>query len=434
MHADPDGDREPNRPLPARHLLRFEAKQDVNHIDVDWRPDWLRRGRRNQKTAIVPSGALSLHDGVPTHIILHVIGVSKEPAEGKPEKISNIGSAINEFLGKTNTGGIHYIVDIDGHVLKMCPETSGVSHSNTSFWRDETVMNRRSVGIEHAYAGYSDAHPAAQLRATADLLGALKTKFSIDGRNIAGHGEVRCISTDEALDSLAVRTAKGERTAEQKKLVKKIEDAKRASLKQANETHKKKKKEFDEVLSESEIAEKVIAYVETKNLKFNYESKWGSALHPSGRLVTCPGVMFRWGYLADRGVVPDPASVDLDVDWAHTAYAGIYATAETPPLRLRIGDDDGTKKWGGKVRVNFSPGSPVRELHDDLRAIGYAVPIGLWNGDGHEFSGLLKNAVKAFKARYMQTEPTNKTLHGEVDTAAAEMIKRVVAAYGRGPM
>src|SRR5690606_34893515 len=102
------------RPAPARHQLRDEPKSSIRHVDVDWRPDWLRRGRRNGKVDIHPSGGYKLHGDKPTYIVLHSIGVP----DNRP--VSNIGSAINTFLDNNDNGGIHYIVDVDGHVVKLC--------------------------------------------------------------------------------------------------------------------------------------------------------------------------------------------------------------------------------------------------------------------------------------------------------------------------
>jgi N-acetyl-anhydromuramyl-L-alanine amidase AmpD len=419
MHDDEENTSK--RPAPARHQLRKDPKLPVNHVDVDWRPDWLRRGRNNsRKVDIHPSGGNDLHGGKPTYIVLHSIGVP----DGKP--VSIIGSAINTFLDNDDNGGVHYIVDVDGHVVKMCPDTRGLAHANTARWRDKEGLNRRSVGIEHAWT-QPDVHPRAQIRATTDLVRAIKREFGIDGRNIAGHGEVRCISDDESLDSTAIRATP--RTAEQQQRVKQIEDSKRAKLKAENE-RAKSKNQTDKIKTDAQIEAEVQSHVKSKNLGFDYDFQWGLALHPNSRLTSCPGRHFDWAYLATREIVPDPWREELPDGWKKAAYSGVFELDKD--LELRLDDDDHGQVWGGAPR-QWQAGSPVRELHDDLTAIGYTIPIGSMNDDGHQYTKLLEIPVKAFKARYMQ-DTIKKHVDGRVDVATAEMIKRVVAAYARGPI
>jgi N-acetyl-anhydromuramyl-L-alanine amidase AmpD len=362
------------RPPPARARLIDDAQLGVRHVEIDWRPDWLRRGRvrvfdkdAQGKTTrsriephVGPSGSEVMHGGKPTHIVLHNIGGD------------DIGSALTKFTSGKGSGGIHYLVDLDGHVIKLCPETHGVSHADESSWRGKKGLSRRSTGIEHATNEAGETYPPAQMRATLDLLRQLKAHFEIDGRNIVGHGEVRCIDPKEVPVFNADKTA------------------------------------------------------------LAYDPDWGLALHPHARLTSCPGVRFPWGYFAARGVVPNPADTPLPEKWDETAYGGFFVSPDVP--NLCEGDDDGREFWGGARQSHVHRESrPIRELYDDLRAIGYPIPIGAWNNHGGEFIGILGLAIRAFKARYMQDRADDADAR-QVDRETAATIKRVLAAYARGPV
>lgn len=413
------------RPAPARHLLRFDPKAGINQVDVDWRPDWLRRGRQNGATYIRPQGSRELRDGRPSHVVLHAIG------NPEANKVSNIGAAISEFVNKSGTGGVHYIVDVDGHVVKMAPDLQSLAHSNTSTWRGVSSLNRCAIGIEHAWDTPPDPFSKDMIRATADLLRSLKSEFAIDGRNIAGHGEVRCIEDkDESPDNIAVRTDAASRTPEQAQRVAKLDAYKRDKLIAQNDKNRAKGK-LDKILSQDEIETRVAAHIKSKDLGFDYDPSWGLALHSSARLVSCPGRDYRWPDLVRWGLVPDPDLSELPGDWATTAYSGIFS--HSPDIQLRDQDDDTISLFGANTPQGFT-GTPVRELHDDMIAIGYALPLVAWNGNGHKYTHLLMNVVKGFKARYMPSLNPKANAYGRVNIEIAMMIKRVRAAYDRGPI
>ncbi|KIG17340.1 hypothetical protein DB30_03397 [Enhygromyxa salina] len=418
-----DEEYEQTRPPPARHQL-LPTGTGVTNVEVDWRPDWLRRGRKDNDIHIRPAGSNEMKDGRPTHIVLHSIGIPQL------DNVSNIGAAFIEFFEKTGNGGVHYIVDADGHVVKMCPESRALHHADTAFWRGTKSINSHAIGIEHGWSSPPDANPKQQMRAVRNLLQALKAAFGIDGRNIAGHGEVRCIGESEASLSTALYTAPANRTQEQKELVKRIEDKKRDALVARND-HYREKGQTSKILTDAQIAQKVAAHLRSAKLSYEYDFSWGLALHPSARLVTCPGPYFGWAYLAARGVVPDPTLVELPDDWHQSAYSGIFGHSEA--ISLRIGDNDLAQVWNGKPQPDIL-GSPILELHEDLRFIGYTIPTDPTqaNGSGHVFSKMLEMAIKAFRTRYMQDprpKITTKPAYGQVDKATAAMVRRVRLAY-----
>jgi N-acetylmuramoyl-L-alanine amidase len=42
----------------------------------------------------------------------------------------------------------HYVVDEDGSVLRWAPQERRAWHAGVSYWRGNTKLNRRSIGIE----------------------------------------------------------------------------------------------------------------------------------------------------------------------------------------------------------------------------------------------------------------------------------------------
>ncbi len=395
------------RPTPARARLLPNPTTGVNDVEVDWRPDWLRRGRSQEKktfkTDIVPSGKQDVHGGAPTHVVLHqTSGAKAKP--GEPKNVHIIGAALNQFMNREGTGGVHYIIDYDGHVIKMCPDIRALSHANVAEWRGVASLNRRSVGIEHCHCGDDAEFPAEQIRASRNLVRQLKQAFGIDGRHIVGHGEIRCIEDGEAKLNTLVRTPPGSRTAQDEKDLADIRARKSKELKQKKPS-----------ISSTELDAAVEKYIESLDLGFDYDFEQGHALHPHSRLGSCPGVDFDWRGLADAKIVPAwPQPFEPDDEWKKSNYGGIFTVEK-------------------KLESNASAsarGPHIRELHDDLRAIGYAIPLYAANEDGQLFTAFLANAVRAFKARHMQ----DLRLNDDVDATVAWTIKAVVAEYSRGPI
>jgi N-acetylmuramoyl-L-alanine amidase len=87
----------------------------------------------------------------------------------------------------------HYVVDEDGAVLRLVPETRCAFHAGVSYWRGHGALNGRSIGIEivnpgHAW-GYRD-FPVLQLSAVCDLCLAVLSRHPIPARNVVAHSDV----------------------------------------------------------------------------------------------------------------------------------------------------------------------------------------------------------------------------------------------------
>jgi len=350
---DPRGD--DHRPPPglARLVAAADPAMPVNHVEIDWRPDWLRRVRARKPgssrlSACVVPGRYELRGGAPTHVVLHNTGgyTNSPPAQ--------IGPALNKFMtpwvaGRPSWHGIHYLIDYDGHVVKMCPEHCGMGHCGPSYWRGAERLNFCSIGIEHVHHNDDTHFPKQQLSASLDLVAKLKAAFAIDGRDIVGHGEV------------------------------------------TTEKHPR-----------------------------------SGTILSRHKLVSCPGPRFDWARFAARDIVPNYPAVDLG-DWRATAYSSFF---QEPDRALRERDSDARRRWGG---VTYPASAPlrgiIRELHEDLRAIGYLLPAGRYNPNDAVFTLQLSRVVKAFRARYLSPSDVDlNRIPGTVDEPLAKLIKQVVAA------
>jgi N-acetyl-anhydromuramyl-L-alanine amidase AmpD len=199
----------PSRPAPAPHAYLFATAETRGRVvrqvmTVDWKPDWVSRWHPVIRPMRVGRDGRAIRE-----VILHI-------TEGPI-----MGAAVREFLyvqkkskqGKLrdNTKGIHYIVDIDGHVVKMLHERHGGFHAahltgvhaaafGTESSRPEVA--KTSIGIEHAAAAGQE-WPAEQREGSLDLVRQLMDHHGLEPWNIVGHNDV---IIKKSLDGLPLDT------------------------------------------------------------------------------------------------------------------------------------------------------------------------------------------------------------------------------------
>jgi N-acetylmuramoyl-L-alanine amidase len=100
---------------------------------------------------------------------------------------ATIAPALGEFLGGDRSP--HYLLDVDGHLVKMASEVESASHAGVSRWAGVTGVNGTSVGIETVHTG-SGAYPTEQIASLLSLLDDLTTRFGIAKHHIVGHEDV----------------------------------------------------------------------------------------------------------------------------------------------------------------------------------------------------------------------------------------------------
>ncbi|HEY0646509.1 N-acetylmuramoyl-L-alanine amidase [Phenylobacterium sp.] len=94
----------------------------------------------------------------------------------------------------------HYVVEEDGRVFRLVPEERRAWHAGASFWRGRRNVNGDSIGIEIVNPGHEwgyRAFPDAQVAAVIELLADIRTRWSIEDRDIVGHSDVAPARKDD---------------------------------------------------------------------------------------------------------------------------------------------------------------------------------------------------------------------------------------------
>lgn len=87
----------------------------------------------------------------------------------------------------------HYVVEEDGRVFRLVPEERRAWHAGASFWRGRRNINGDSIGIEIVNPGHEWGYrpfPDAQVAAVIELLADIRTRWTIEDRDIVGHSDV----------------------------------------------------------------------------------------------------------------------------------------------------------------------------------------------------------------------------------------------------
>ncbi len=120
--------------------------------------------------------------GVPVDILLlHYTGMQSAAA------------AVDRLRDPAARVSSHYVVEEDGLVWQLVPEQRRAWHAGVSFWRGDTVLNDRSVGVEIVNPGHEWGYrpfPALQMAAVCELCLGILSRHPIPARNVIGHSDV----------------------------------------------------------------------------------------------------------------------------------------------------------------------------------------------------------------------------------------------------
>ncbi|MHA1568607.1 MAG: N-acetylmuramoyl-L-alanine amidase, partial [Alphaproteobacteria bacterium] len=87
----------------------------------------------------------------------------------------------------------HYMVDEDGTVCALVPETRRAWHAGRSQWAGASDINGRSVGVEIVNPGHEFGYrpfPEAQMAAVVDLAREILARHPIPPARVLGHSDV----------------------------------------------------------------------------------------------------------------------------------------------------------------------------------------------------------------------------------------------------
>jgi len=120
--------------------------------------------------------------GVPIDmLILHYTGMRSAQA------------AIGRLRDPAARVSSHYVVDEDGGVVRLVPEARRAWHAGASWWRGNSGLNDRSIGIEIVNPGHEWGYrdfAALQMAVVCDLCLEILSRHSIPTRNIVAHSDV----------------------------------------------------------------------------------------------------------------------------------------------------------------------------------------------------------------------------------------------------
>jgi N-acetyl-anhydromuramyl-L-alanine amidase AmpD len=166
-------------------------------IMMDWKPDWIRRVRKSKKANRKPV-PVARKGAELAMVVIHNSGGKRANAEKEGRLFPNGGSTVREFLNHA-TKGIHYVVDVDGHVTKLCHESFAGNHAGEGTqipsWSHvgtrKAQIRAASVGIEHALFDREPEFYQALMTASVDLVKSLCEKHeTIMPWNLVGHSDV----------------------------------------------------------------------------------------------------------------------------------------------------------------------------------------------------------------------------------------------------
>ena len=114
-------------------------------------------------------------------VVLHYTGM--ESAEAALERLCDPKAHVSA----------HYVIDEDGAIISLVAEDKRAWHAGVAFWRGETDINGRSVGIELVNPGHQFGYrefPDPQMTALEGLARDILGRHPIEPRNVVGHSDV----------------------------------------------------------------------------------------------------------------------------------------------------------------------------------------------------------------------------------------------------
>lgn len=342
----------------ARVGNRKKFKPEPYHLPVSLKPVWWKKPtgvearRSNQVVDIqADSNGDSLVNGVevsPSNQVVDMVVIHRTSG-------SRLGPALREFLlkerknkdgkSKINQIGVHYVMDVDGHLIKLVTEVNRVGHAGGCWWEERQEINERSIGIEivnpnsdgqednpdYATTGDPD-YTYEQYQALISLLTQLTAHFPKIRHRIVGHGDIHTRINNNPPPCLRFRQGK----------------------------------------------------------------YWD------------PGAHFEWKRLeqAGLGMIPtDPSPFDAATDYA--GFFEIFPEVKLrlgDKDGVKYGGED--QQWYDEERQRKFPGNPIELIKQDIETIGYA--IGTDSCDPHEFDECTEGAVSRFLCHFQGSDRVNR--------------------------
>jgi N-acetylmuramoyl-L-alanine amidase len=101
--------------------------------------------------------------------------------------------AIDRLCNPHTNVSAHYVVQEDGHIVQLVEEERRAWHAGVAFWRGNTDINERSIGVEMVNPGHElGLRPFTEKQMIALEMLALDIldRHPVPGRNVVGHSDV----------------------------------------------------------------------------------------------------------------------------------------------------------------------------------------------------------------------------------------------------
>lgn len=101
--------------------------------------------------------------------------------------------ALDRLIDASANVSAHYAVDEEGGIWQLVPEEMRAWHAGKSFWRGQTNINQRSIGIEIINPGHEFGYrpfPDVQMQSVIALCKAILSRHAIPARNIVAHSDI----------------------------------------------------------------------------------------------------------------------------------------------------------------------------------------------------------------------------------------------------
>ncbi len=103
------------------------------------------------------------------------------------------GEALARLTDAAAKVSSHYLVEEDGTIYALVPETMRAWHAGVGAWKGETEINARSIGIEIVNPGHEFGYrkfPARQIEMVIALIKDIRTRCPIPPARVLGHSDV----------------------------------------------------------------------------------------------------------------------------------------------------------------------------------------------------------------------------------------------------
>jgi N-acetylmuramoyl-L-alanine amidase len=114
-------------------------------------------------------------------LVLHYTGM--ETAEAALDRLCDPAAEVSA----------HYVIDEDGAVYSLVEESQRAWHAGLAFWRGQTDINSRSIGIELVNPGHEFGlrpFPKPQIQTLTQLSLEILRRHPIPARNVVGHSDI----------------------------------------------------------------------------------------------------------------------------------------------------------------------------------------------------------------------------------------------------